>query len=58
MKIASNAVLANGKHTSLLPPAVETHSDLSTRPDDKLEIALSEGWVSPQTQRRDVKVRP
>ena len=56
MEIAENAVLANRNHSSVLPASVHALSDLSKLPDEKLEIALSEGWVSPQTQRRDAKV--
>lgn len=45
MAIAANAALSNRKHTFVLPPAVETLADLSKLPEDKLEIALAEGWV-------------
>ncbi len=41
MAIARNAALANRKHTSVLPPAIETLAGLSTLPEDKLEVALS-----------------
>jgi hypothetical protein len=38
-----------------LPVSWGTLYELTKLPEDKLEIALSEGWVRPETQRGDVK---
>ena len=55
MAIARDEIISNPTHASLLPSSWDTLYELTKLPDEKLEIALSEGWVSPQTQRRDVK---
>jgi hypothetical protein len=55
MSIASNALIANGKYASHFPQSIETLSALAKLPEDKLEVALSEGWVRPEMQKADVK---
>jgi hypothetical protein len=46
---------AKSAYVQTLPPYWGTLYELTKLPEDKLEIALSEGWVRPETQRGDVK---
>ncbi|GLI94309.1 hypothetical protein [Methylocystis echinoides] len=55
MAIARTPALSKGAHAPLLPTSWTTLYELTKLPEDKLEIALSEGWVRPETQRGDVK---
>jgi hypothetical protein len=55
MAIARNTALSNTQHVALLPRDWGVLAGLASLPADKLEIALSEGWVRPETQRGDVK---
>lgn len=55
MKIASNPVLAKAAHAPVLPCSWMTLYELTKVPDDRLEIALQEGWIRPEMQRSDVK---
>jgi hypothetical protein len=52
MAIASNSVLSNRKCVSDLPGSWGTLYELTKLPEDKLENALSEGWVRPETQEQ------
>lgn len=55
MMIAGHKGVANRAHAHVLPPSWTTLYELTKLPEDKLEIALAEGWVRPETQRSDVK---
>lgn len=55
MAVARNPALSNGAHAPLLPPSWTTLYELTKLPEDKLETAITEGWVKPDTQRADVK---
>lgn len=55
MAVARNPAISKTAHAPLLPASWMTLYELTKLPGDKLEIALSEGWVRPETQRGDVK---
>ncbi|MGD9656903.1 MAG: hypothetical protein AB7U61_04560 [Methylocystis sp.] len=55
MAISSHQTISNRAHMRDLPGSWGTLYELTKLPDDKLEIALSEGWVRPEMQRGDVK---
>jgi len=54
MAVASNPVLSNPTHASLLPPSWMTLYELSRLPLDTLEKAISEGSITPETERHEV----
>jgi Protein of unknown function (DUF3102) len=54
MAIASNPVMANAAHASLLPPSWMTLYELTKVPHSQLEAKLSDGSINPRMERRDV----
>jgi hypothetical protein len=54
MAIASNPVIANAAHASLLPPSWGTLYELTKLPSVELEAKLSDGSINPRLERRDV----
>jgi hypothetical protein len=52
MKVAGHRVLANPKHASLLPPAIDTLEALTRVPN--LAQAINDGSITPKTMRKDV----
>jgi endonuclease III len=55
MKIAANVVLANPTHGSKLPTSMRTLYELSTLPVKLLEAKISDGTITPDIERKDVK---
>jgi hypothetical protein len=55
MAVASNAVISNPNHGSLLPPSWRTLYALSRLPQTLLLTKIKEGAIHPGLERRDVK---
>jgi hypothetical protein len=55
MAIAHHAILPKAAHALLLPPSWTTLYELTKVPDETLRQALSDGRISPEMQRRDVR---
>jgi N6-adenosine-specific RNA methylase IME4 len=54
MKVARHALLANPAHVRLLPPAWGTLYELTKLPEALLKRLLSDGSITPETERKDV----
>ena len=54
MAIASNPVIANAAHVSLLPASWGTLYELTKLPRVELEAKISDGSINPRLERRDV----
>ena len=54
MAIASNPVIANAAHVSLLPPSWMTLYELTKVPHAQLEAKISNGSINPRLERRDI----
>ena len=55
MRTARNSVLVNPEHVPDLPPSWGTLHELSQIPDTDLERAFTEGRITPDMERKDVK---
>ena len=51
--IAAHGLLSNGKHASHLPPSWYTLYELTKVPPANLALALTEGTINPQMERKD-----
>jgi hypothetical protein len=59
MNIANNRILSNVQHAEHLPPSWYTLSQLATIEEARLEQAITDGEVTPEMSRKDVKkLRP
>jgi len=56
MKIASHPILSKGDHGHLLPPSWRTLYELTKVPEKRLERAIERGLVTPDLERKDVKL--
>ena len=54
MAIASNPVIANAAHVSLLPPSWGTLYELTKLPSVELQAKISDGSINPRLERRDI----
>ena len=54
MAIASNPVIANAAHVSLLPASWGTLYELTKLPSVELEAKINDGSINPRLERRDV----
>jgi hypothetical protein len=55
LQIATNTILSNPSHGTLLPGSVRTLSELARLPDEILLARLKDGSVTPRLERREVE---